>query len=275
MANTVNVSGLTDYVNIHKDELFVKATVGARSLDLVEIMGNVKSKDALQYLDSEIVLADGSVCGFNPQGSDIFTERYIETKAVKVEKEFCAKDFEKKAANYQLAWEAGRETLPFEQKIAESNMNAIKEAVDRLVWRGDATVGIDGWLEQATGETLATKVEWATGSTTTAKIDAVVAAIPAKALAKGVNVFMSYTDFRNYVAEQNASCCANRPIQDAAADSLKYVGDSRISLVPVSGLELASSAETSFGTIAFISNFLFNSFAANGVLAKTRIPSTG
>lgn len=244
MATTLNVSGLTDYVNVHKDELFVKATVGARSLDLVEIMGNVKYKDALQYLDSEVVLADGSVCGFNPAGSDVFTERYIETKAVKVEKSWCAKTFEKKAANYQLAWEAGRETLPFEQKIAESNMNAIKDAVEHLVWRGDATIGIDGWIAQASAETLVTDVTFASGSTTIAKIDAMVAAIPAKALAKGVNIFMSYTDFRNYVAEQNSSCCANRPILDAAAESIKYVGDSRISLVPVAGLELASSAET-------------------------------
>lgn len=246
MASAFNLSGLTDYVNIHKDELFIKATVGARSLDLVEIMGDVKWKDALQYLDSEVVLADGSVCGFNPQGSDVFTERYIETKAVKIEKEWCAKDFEKKAGNYQLRYEAGRESLPYEQKIAESNMNAIKEAVERLVWRGNATIGIDGWLAQATAETLVTDVTFATGSTTIAKVDAMVAAIPAKALAKGVNLFMSYTDFRNYVAEQNSSCCANRPILDAAAESIKYVGDSRISLVPVSGLELASSAETSY-----------------------------
>ena len=186
MASALNVSGLTDYVNIHKDELFIKATVGARSLELVEIMSDVKWKDALQYLDSEVVLADGSVCGFNPQGSDVFTERYIETKAVKVEKEWCQKDFEKKAANYALRWEAGRETLPFEQKIAESNMNAIKEAVERLVWRGDATIGIDGWLAQATAETLVTNVTFATGSTTIAKVDAMVAAIPAKALAKGL-----------------------------------------------------------------------------------------
>ena len=246
MASALNVSGLTDYVNIHKDELFIKATVGARSLELVEIMSDVKWKDALQYLDSEVVLADGSVCGFNPQGSDVFTERYIETKAVKVEKEWCQKDFEKKAANYALRWEAGRETLPFEQKIAESNMNAIKEAVERLVWRGDATIGIDGWLAQATAETLVTNVTFATGSTTIAKVDAMVAAIPAKALAKGVNIFLSYTDFRNFVAESNASCCSQKPILDAAADSIKYVGDSRISLVPVSGLELASSAETSY-----------------------------
>ena len=237
MANTVSVSGLTDYVNNHRDELFIKATAGARSLELVEIMPNVKYKDALNYLDSEVVLADGSVCGWNPQGSDVFSERFVETKAVKVEKEFCAKDFEKKFANYQLMYEAGRETLPFEQKIAESNMNAIKKAVENLVWQGDATIGIDGWLAQASAETLTAKVSFPSGSTTIAKIDAMVAAIPAAALAKGVNLFMSYTDFRNYVAEQNASCCANRPILDAASESIKYVGDSRISLVPVAGLE--------------------------------------
>lgn len=246
MATTLNVSGLTDYVNIHKDELFIKATAGARSLEHVEIMPNVKYKDALQYLDSEVVLADGSVCGFNPAGSDVFTERYIETKAVKVEKSWCAKQFEKKAANYQLKWEAGRETLPFEQKLAESNMNRIQDAIERVVWRGDSTVGIDGWLAQATGETLTVKVTIPTGSTVTSAIDSVVAAIPAKALAKGVNIFLSQTDFRNYVAEQNGTCCANRPLIDAASDSIKYAGDSRITLIPVAGLELANTGETGY-----------------------------
>lgn len=237
MSTVLNISGLTDYVKIHSDELFTKATAGARSLELVEIMPDVKYKDALQYLDSEIVLADGSVCGFNPQGADNFTERYVETKPVKVEKSWCAKDFEKKAAGLQLRWEAGRETLPFEQKIAESNMAAIQDAVENLVWKGNSTLGIAGWLAQATGETLVTDVAFASGSTTIAKVDAMVAAIPARALAKGVNIFMSITDFRNYVAEQNSSCCANRPVMDAAAESIKYVGDSRISLVPVAGLE--------------------------------------
>lgn len=246
MADALNVSGLTNYVETHRDELFIKATAGARSLDMVEIMGDVKYKDALQYLDSNVVFADGSACGFNPQGSDVFSERYIETKPVKVEKEWCHKDFEKKAANYQLRYEAGRETLPFEEKIAQSNMNAIQDTLERVVWRGDATVGIDGWIAQATGETLVTDVTFASGSTTIAKVDAMVAAIPAAALKKGVRIFMSETEFRNYVAEQNSSCCANRPIIDAAAESLKYVGDSRITLVPVAGLEVASSADSAY-----------------------------
>lgn len=237
MATTLNISGLTDYVKVHSDELFTKATAGARSLELVEIMPDVKYKDALQYLDSEIVLADGSVCGFNPQGADNFTERYVETKPVKVEKSWCAKDFEKKAAGLQLRWEAGRETLPFEQKIAESNMNAIQDAVENLVWKGNSSLGIAGWLAQAAAEPLVTDVAFASGSTTIAKIDAMVAAIPSRALAQGVNIFLSYTEFRNFVAESNASCCSQKPLLDAAAESIKYVGDSRISLVPVAGLE--------------------------------------
>lgn len=246
MATTLNVSGLTNYIEQKRDELFVKATAGAKSLDYVEIMTDVKWKEALGFLDSEIVLADGSVCGFNPQGSDVFTERYIETKAVKIEKSWCYKDFEKKVQGLEIKWQAGRETLPAEQKLAESNMNAIQDAVERLVWRGDSNIGLTGWLDLATGETLSQKVTFATGTTAIAKVDAVVAAIPTKALAKGVNIFMSWTNFRAYVAEQNASCCANRPVIDSAVEDLKYIGDSRIRLVPVFGLELASSAETDY-----------------------------
>lgn len=236
MANTLNITGLTDYVNVHKDELFIKATLGSKTLDYVEIMPNVKYKDALNYLDSEVVLQDGSECGWNPQGTDTFSERYIETKAVEVEKEFCWKDFEKKYMNYQLLWEAGREKLPFEEKIAQSNMNAIQEAVEDLVWNGNQTIGISGFLadiEDAGSES----VEFAQGATASDKIDAVVAALPIKMLKKGVNIYMSYTDFRNYIQEQNGSCCANKPVIDAASESIKYFGDSRITLIPVLGLE--------------------------------------
>lgn len=236
MANTLNISGLTDYVNVHKDELFIKATLGSKTLDYVEIMPNVKYKDALNYLDSEVVLQDGSECGWNPQGSDVFSERYIETKAVEVEKEFCWKDFEKKFMNYQLLWEAGREKLPFEEKIAQSNMNAIQEAVEDLIWNGNDTIGISGFLADAEAASAAT-VEFASGSTASEKLDSVVAALSIKMLKKGVNIYMSYTDFRNYIQEQNGACCAGRPVIDAASESIKYFGDSRITLIPVLGLE--------------------------------------
>lgn len=236
MANTLDLHLLPDYINEHKDELFVKSTLGAKTLDYVEIMPNVKWKDAFNYLDSEVVLQDGSNCGWNPQGSDVFSQRFIETKAVEVEKEFCWKDFEKKYMNYQLLWEAGREKLPFEEKIANANMAAIQEAVEDLVWKGDSGLSINGFIADAQ-EVSATTVNFESGQTVSAKVDAVVAALPILMLKKGVNIFMSYTDFRSYIAEQNGACCTNKPVLDAASESIKYFGDSRITIIPVIGLE--------------------------------------
>ena len=236
MANTLNINSLPDYIQEHKDELFINAVLGAKTLGLVEIMPNVKWKDALNYLDSEVVLQDGSSCGWNPQGEDTFSQRFIETKAVEVEKEFCYKEFEKKYMNYQLLWEAGREKLPFEQKIADSNMNAIQDAVEDLVWKGDSGLSIDGFIAAAENAS-ATTVEFETGQTVSDKIDAVVAAISYKMLKKGVNIYVSPTDFRAYIQEQNGICCANKPALDAAAEKITYFGDSRISIIPVLGLE--------------------------------------
>lgn len=235
MANTLNVNTLTDYVESRKDELFVKAVAGTKTLDYVEIMPGVKYKEALNYLNSTVVLADGSECGWNPQGSDTFSNRFIEVKPVTVQKEYCWKDLRKTFANYQLNFEAGRETLPFEQKIAESNLAAIKKEVEKGIWQGVAAAGVDGILAQAAADEAVIDVT-AEGDIV-AKVDAVVAAIPAGALEKGVNVFLSWTDFRAYVKAINAECCGNRGIIDANVTELVYAGDTRIKLVPVAGLE--------------------------------------
>lgn len=229
----LNVSGLTDYVNVHRDELLVKATADAKTLRYIDIMPNVKWKEAIPYLESEVVLQDGSRCRLETGGTDTFSERYIETKAVAVFKDFCWKDFEKKAQNYQLLWEAGRETLPFEEKIQESNVAAIQEAVENLVWNGDANVGISGITDVAAAEAASAS----TASTIAETIENVLAGMPNSAYKKGINVFMSYTDFRAYIKELNGTCCANRPIQDGAVEDLVYLYDSRVTIVPVEGLE--------------------------------------
>lgn len=235
MANTLNLSALPEYIEQNKEQLFVDSTVGAKTLDYVELMLGVKHKEALNYLESEVEL-QAAACGWNPNGSDTFGQRYIEVHLVEVEKEFCYIDFKEKYMNYQLRWEAGRETLPFEEKIAQSNVEAIKAAVENMIWKGNSGASVTGFLADAEAASAAT-VEFSSGDTTVAKIDAVVAALPAKMLAKGVNIFVSMTDFRNYVLESNGTCCANRPLLDAAAESIIYAGDSRIKIVPVLGLE--------------------------------------
>ena len=231
----INVSTLPEYIQENRDELFVKAIASTKTLDYIESMLGVKGKAALNYLNSTVVLADGESCGWNPQGDDTFTQKTVSTKLVTVNKEFCAKQMRSKWMSYDLSLAAGRENLPFEQKIAESNVAAIKKAVEKLIWQGDVTLGIDGLLKQIKAEESAVKVNG--GTTILEKIGKVIAAIPAGALEKGVNVFMSYTDFRSYVEAKNAECCGNMPVIDANVDYLVYAGDSRIKFVPVAGLE--------------------------------------
>lgn len=231
----INVSALPEYIQENRDELFVKAIASTKTLDYIESMLGVKGKAALNYLNSTVVLADGESCGWNPQGDDTFTQKTVETKLVAVNKEFCAKQMRSKWMSYDLSLAAGRENLPFEQKIADSNVAAIKKAVEKLIWQGDTGLSIDGLLKQINTESGAIKVTG--GTTILEKVGKVIAAIPAGALEKGVNVFMSYTDFRSYVEAKNAECCGNMPVIDANVDYLVYAGDSRIKLVPVAGLE--------------------------------------
>ena len=72
-------------------------------------------------------------------------------------------------------------------------------------------------------------------------------------LQQGVTMFVSHTTFRDYVTGLNATCCANRPMIDANADSILYPGDSRVKIVPVSGLE---GAETKALVVASVESNL-------------------
>lgn len=230
----INVNSLPQYVEENRDELFVKSVAGTKTLDYIEVMGGVKGKAALNYLDSSVVLANGENCGWNPQGDDTFTQKYVETKLITVQKEFCWKDMRNKWMNYELNIAAGRETLPFEQKIAESNMAAIKKEVEKMVWQGNEGVGLAGFIAQMTADEAVVK---GTGADAVARIEKAIELIPGDALEKGVNIFVSWTDFRSYVKAKNAECCGNMPIIDANTAELIYAGDSRIKIVPVAGLE--------------------------------------
>lgn len=235
--NTLNINSLPDYVNEHKDELFVKTSAGAKTLDFVEVMYNVKYKDALNYLDSTVVLADGSECGWNPQGGDTITQRYIEVKPISIQKEFCAKDMRKAWMNYDLRFEAGKETLPFAEKFVESNVNAIQREVEKMVWQGNGSAGVAGFVAQLKGEDTVTKVE---GTDAVDAVEKAYTKLSGSALEKGAYIFMSWTMFKQYVLAKNAEN-KNGIIIDANVTSYVYPYDTRVTIVPVAGLEGAKA----------------------------------
>lgn len=239
MANTTTINApLNDYVNVHRDELIVRASATFATLPYIDKMLGVKYQDVVPMLESSVVLKDGSACGWEPNGADTISPIIIKDFPVVVQKTFCGKDFRKSFANYELNWKAGGVEVPFAEAFINSNLQAISDELEKLIWNGDTVIGIDGFLKQldATKKTLA-------GTTATERIDEVVKGLTDRMLKKGVNVFVSPALFREYIAEQNATCCANRSVIDAAVATLSYVGDSRVTIVPVSGLADAAKVQ--------------------------------
>ena len=232
MANTTTINApLNDYVNVHRDELIVKASATFATLPYIDKMYGVKYKDTLAMLDSSVVFKDGSACGWDPAGSDTISPITLQDFPVVIQKTFCGKDFRKSFANYELNWKAGGVKVPFAEAFINSNLQAISEELEKLVWKGNSTIGIDGFLKQ-----LDSTKKTFTGTTASERIEEVVKGLTDRMLKKGVNIFVSPALFREYIAEQNANCCANRSVIDAAVATLSYVGDSRVKIIPVSGL---------------------------------------
>lgn len=233
MASTIVKTSLPEYVNANNDELLVKSMLGAKTLDYVEIMTNVKNKSALNYLDPAVVFADGSACGFNAQGTDTLTQRYVEVMPIKINKEWCDKDLLSTFANHQNLIAAGRETLPFERVFTDANLRAIAAELEKTIWQGNDTLGIDGFIDILGEEAGVIDV---TAASIEPLVDAVYEAIPESVMDKDVHIFMGTTEFRQYVKLVNANCCGNMPIVDAAAGEITYAGDSRVKIVAVPGL---------------------------------------
>lgn len=233
----INVSTLTEYVNQNNGELLTKAVLGAKTLDYIEIMPGVKYKDVLNYLDSTVEFKNGEACGWEPGGEDKFTQRTIEVKPVKINKEFCWKDLRKYWMNYQMLFEAGRETLPFEEKIIENNINAINTELEKLIWQGDGNKPMNGFIETIRNAGGGIQKTVAEGYTAIEVIDAAYEAMTPVMLIQEPVIFVSPSTFRSYIHGLNATCCANREVIDAASEKITYPGDSRVTIVPVPGLE--------------------------------------
>lgn len=249
MANTIVKTSLPDYVATNTDELLVKSMLGAKTLDYVEIMTNVKYKSALNYLDSTVVFADGSECGFNAQGSDVLSQRTIEVKPIKVNKEWCDRELLSTYANHNNLVAAGRETLPFEEKFVAANLDAIKAELEKTIWNGNEELEVEGYLDIAGAEEGIIKVSGAADEL----IDKTYNALKEETLNRGdVVIFVDPTLFKKYVQSYNANANSARPIVDAAAGEMAYLGDTRVKVVAVAGLAGKNAAVASYR-----SNFVY------------------
>ena len=204
------VSSLPAYTEQNRSALISAAVLAAKSTRLFTPMPDVKGPTTLNLLDVGITFQDGSSCGFEAAGNDTITQRTLTPGIVKVNKSWCPKVLRTKYTVHELEIGAGRETLPFEEKLMTDIIAKVGAENEKAMWQGD-TVNGSGNLALYNG--LATIINddvtnsVITNTTTAANTDtiydrvyAVYRLIPDEALADAV-ICLSYANFRDLVLQ--------------------------------------------------------------------------
>lgn len=140
--NVTNLdSALKNYVDASHSELVSNSIFSAKSTRLMNLQTGVKNLTPIVRMENTVVFQDGSECGFNASGSTSFTNRNLDPAFVKINMSWCDKSLLKTWAAHEVAVGAGRETMPFEEKISDNLIKKIGAELEKLIWQGDKTNG--------------------------------------------------------------------------------------------------------------------------------------
>lgn len=241
------INSLPEYVEQNHDALLRDSVLGAESAKMFTLQTGVKTKTALNLLNTSIEFQDGTTCGFNAKGTSTISQRTITAPVIKVNMDFCEKTLLNSALQHGVRIAAGQKTLPFEQDFIADVIANVNLGIEKLVWQGDTASedvnlkwsdGLLKVLKAEDGITVASqKLSHAaiTVKNVRTAVDGVVAAIPTEVLNKAV-IFMGYDTYRTYIMALQA---AN--LYHVAGDGLDkgktYYQGSNIEIKAVAGLD--------------------------------------
>lgn len=204
------INTLPEYVEQNHDQLLRDSVLGAESAKMFTLQTGVKTKTALNLLNTSIEFQDGSECGFSAKGTSTISQRTITAPLIKVNMDFCEKTLLNSALQHGVRVAAGQKTLPFENEFISDVVAQVDLGIEKLVWQGDTkskdanlkwTDGILKLLKASDGITASgqklTHAAFTTDNVRSA-MDAVVAAIPTEIIKNAV-IFVGYDTFRTYV----------------------------------------------------------------------------
>lgn len=196
---SVNLTGLTPYIEERRLPLIKEATLGSKSASLFSIESGVKYKSALNLINATTELQDGSACnGFTNKGNAGLSQRVITAPMIKVNQSFCHKDFVKYWTNYEVRVGVGEEKLPFAEYFTSLIVDNVKTANEKMIWQGSEEVEVDGLLAMfADDESIVTA---ATATSAYSAIKNVYMAIPEKVLDEAV-IFVGADVYRQFIQE--------------------------------------------------------------------------
>lgn len=201
MANPI-VTAITGYVDETREQLIAKTVLGAKTASMLTLQSGVKGPVDLHILNTDVVFGDGSTCSFDPEGSNEISKRTLTPKYLKVNMEFCDKNFLDTYANHMVKIAAGQKTLPYEQEFTSEIVKNVNYKLEKMIWQGDSANGneFDGLIKILDADG-AIKVNKAQGTSAYEAIKEVYANVPESEMKEDLVIFVGAGLFRAYVQE--------------------------------------------------------------------------
>lgn len=143
-----NMDSLPTYVQERRDEILRKVVLGGKTIDRLSWMTDVKTKANINILSTDVVFQDGTSCGFSAQGDTAINARTVETKVIKINQEYCAKDLLRAWTQYEVRIASDAEALPFEGYIMAEIADKSNLKLEQMLWNGDEGLGINGIVKE-------------------------------------------------------------------------------------------------------------------------------
>lgn len=147
MAFNLDTTAISGYINENKDVLISKLVAMTDSTKWMNIQNGITTDTNIHGLITDLTIQDGSNCGFSPEGSQTITARTLEPNFLKVNAQYCPKDFYGTYKHYETKVAMGKSPLPLEEALVNDIIKAIANKNEVLLWEGDKSGGdlVDGF----------------------------------------------------------------------------------------------------------------------------------
>ena len=138
---TLDLNVLKGYINANKDVIVSKLVALADSTKYLQVQNGVTTDTQIHGLITNLEVQDGTSCGFSAAGTQSVTDRRLEPVYLKVNHEYCPKDFFNTYKHYETQVAMGKSALPLEEALITDVLKAVGNKNEQLIWSGDRDSG--------------------------------------------------------------------------------------------------------------------------------------
>lgn len=141
MAYNLDLTDIKGYIANKEDILVSKVVSGTETAKMFNVQNGITTDTAIHGLITSLSIQDGTNCGFSANGSQEITKRVLEPSYMKVNAQYCPKDFYGTYKHYETKVAMGKSPLPLEEALVEDIVKSIAVENERLLWSGATASG--------------------------------------------------------------------------------------------------------------------------------------